>query len=94
MIKSIVLSLLISGSAAIAQPMSLSNLTCGSAQTLLDSYGSLIVAVDPYNLIRVVKFRSFCDWDQKAEPAFMPALDTPVCNVGYTCHGWYNSNGG
>jgi hypothetical protein len=84
------------GSQALAQdppppppPMDPMTLSCQAVRTIVDSYGSIVlVGANPYDLVRVVKWKSNCNFDQKAIPGVIPTLDTPACPVGFTCHTW------
>jgi len=61
------------------------NLTCGQAQQIVLSRGAAVLSTGAYTYDRYVRDRSFCEFNEGIEPAFVPTRDTPQCPIGYRC---------
>ena len=46
---------------------------------------AIVLGTGGYTYDRFVRDRSFCQFDEFADPAWVPARDTPQCFVGYRC---------
>lgn len=67
------------------QRLSTLNLTCGQAQQVVLSRGAAVLGTGGYTYDRFVRDRSFCEFNEMIEPAFVPSRDTPQCPIGYRC---------
>ncbi len=77
---------LILGSGVQAQQrLSTLNLTCGQAQRVIFSRGAAVLGTGGYTYDRFVRDRSFCEFNEYLDPAFVPTRDTPQCPIGYRC---------
>ena len=68
-----------------AQRASTTAMSCGQAKTLVDRRGGLVLGTGGQTYDRFVRDRSFCEVTEITIPAFVPALDTPRCFIGYRC---------
>ncbi|MXQ09961.1 hypothetical protein [Microvirga makkahensis] len=67
------------------QRLSTLSLTCGQAQQIILSRGADVLSTGTYTYDRFVRDRSFCEFNEGLEPAFVPTRDTPQCPIGYRC---------
>ncbi|MEZ0171505.1 hypothetical protein [Microvirga sp. TS319] len=67
------------------QRLSTLNLTCGQAQQVIRSRGAAVLSTGTYTYDRFVVDRSFCQFDEFLELAWVPTRDTPQCPIGYRC---------
>jgi hypothetical protein len=47
--------------------------------------GAIVLGTGGQTYDRFVRDRSFCQYDETAEPAFVPSRDNRACFVGYRC---------
>lgn len=80
------LSLVLIASSAVAQQrLQTPRLSCGQARQVVASRGAVVLGTGGYTYDRFVIHRGFCEINEFAEPAYVPAADTPQCFVGYRC---------
>lgn len=73
-------------SGAQAQPRPLTTaIPCFQAQRIVASRGAAVLSTGTYTYDRYVRDRSFCQFDEYLQPAWVPARDTPQCFIGYRC---------
>jgi len=77
-------ALLAATSVAQARPSTL-DMSCAEAAATVASYGAAVLSTGPYTYDRFVVHNGFCLPTEDAKPASAPTLDTPYCNLGYTC---------
>ena len=72
--------------AALAQgrPQSPARSCAANRQSVLAN-GAIVLGTGGYTYDRFVRDRGFCQFDEYADPALVPARDTPQCFVGYRC---------
>lgn len=73
-----------SGAEAQQRP-STPNLTCAQAQQIIFSRGAAVLSTGTYTYDRYVRDRSFCEFNEVLEPAFVPTRDARQCPIGYRC---------
>ena len=79
------LALVLMGTAlAQARPQSPA-LSCATNRQTVIANGAIVLGTGGYTYDRFVRDRSFCQVDEYADPAWVPARDTPQCFVGYRC---------
>lgn len=61
------------------------NLTCGQARQIVLSNGAAVLSTGTYTYDRYVRDRTFCEFNEVLDPAFVPTRDTPQCPIGYRC---------
>lgn len=61
------------------------NRPCHVSQQLVQSRGAIVLGTGGYTYDRFVRDRSFCEFDEFNEPAWVPSRDRPACFVGYRC---------
>ncbi|KAA2237793.1 hypothetical protein [Salinarimonas soli] len=80
------LALLASIGTAAAQPrLSTTEIPCGQARALVGRQGAIVLGTGGPTYDRFVRDQGFCERDETIRQAFVPALDTPQCPVGYRC---------
>lgn len=80
-----VLALGLAGTAlAQARPQSPARSCAANRQSVLAN-GAIVLGTGGYTYDRFVRDRGFCQFDETAYPAWVPARDTPQCFVGYRC---------
>lgn len=85
-IASAALLLIATLTAAGAQPRtSTTQIPCGQAQAIVQSQGAVVLGTGGPTYDRFVASQAFCERDETIRQAFVPALDTPQCPVGYRC---------
>lgn len=67
-----------------ARPQSPARSCAANRQSVLAN-GAIVLGTGGYTYDRFVRDRSFCQFDEIADPAWVPARDTPQCFVGYRC---------
>lgn len=67
------------------QRLSTLKLTCAQARQTVLSRGAVVLSTGTYTYDRFVRDRSFCEFNEFLEPAFVPSRDNPQCPVGYRC---------
>jgi hypothetical protein len=60
-------------------------LSCATNRQTVIANGAIVLGTGGYTYDRFVRDRSFCQFDEYADPAWVPARDTPQCFVGYRC---------
>jgi hypothetical protein len=58
---------------------------CEANRQSVIANGAIVLGTGGYTYDRFVRDRSFCQFDEMADPAWVPARDTPQCFVGYRC---------
>ncbi len=83
---SILMLLMLSAGTALAQSRpSTPSSPCGVSRQMVISRGAVVLGTGGNTYDRFVRDRSFCQFDEAAEPAFVPSRDMPACFVGYRC---------
>ncbi len=59
--------------------------TCSANRQSVAVNGAIVLGTGGFTYDRFVRNRSFCQFDEFAEPAFVPSRDTPSCLIGYRC---------
>ncbi|CAN7622961.1 hypothetical protein LJR090_005423 [Bosea sp. LjRoot90] len=59
--------------------------SCEANRQSVIANGAIVLGTGGYTYDRFVRDRSFCQFDETAFPAWVPARDTPQCFVGYRC---------
>ena len=67
-----------------ARPQSPARSCAANRQSVLAN-GAVVLGTGGYTYDRFVRDRSFYQFDEIADPAWVPARDTPQCFVGYRC---------
>jgi hypothetical protein len=80
----LVLALSVNAAAAQSRPSTVSRLCAASRQDVL-SRGAIVLGTGGQTYDRFVRDRSFCQFDEFIDPAWVPSRDTPACFVGYRC---------
>lgn len=86
--KRIVLTLLLSLTATAALSQSRPSTTtqiCSANRQIVASNGAIVLGTGGFTYDRFVRDRSFCEFDETTEPAWVPSRDTQTCFVGYRC---------
>ncbi|MGX1790623.1 hypothetical protein ACWIGM_28015 [Bosea sp. NPDC055332] len=79
------LALILMGTAlAQARPQSPARSCAANRQSVIAN-GAIVLGTGGYTYDRFVAHRGFCQFDEIADPAWVPARDTPQCFVGYRC---------
>ena len=71
--------------AASAQRLSTTTMTCGQARDFIAARGTAVLGTGGYTYDRFVRDRSFCEPTEVTQQAFVPTRDTPACPIGYRC---------
>ena len=80
------LCIALSASAALAQPQaSAPHMPCGAAAGLVAAQGTAVLGTGGLTYDRFVSGGHLCAVAEVPDPAWVPALDTPQCFVGYRC---------
>lgn len=59
--------------------------SCAANRQSVVANGAIVLGTGGYTYDRYVRDRSFCQFDEYIEPAWVPSRDTPSCFVGYRC---------
>jgi hypothetical protein len=59
--------------------------SCAANRQSVLANGAIVLGTGGYTYDRFVRDRGFCQFDEYADPAWVPARDTPQCFVGYRC---------
>lgn len=82
----LVTMLVASTSTAFAQSRpSTPSMNCGQARQIVLSNGAAVLGTGQFTYDRYVRDRSFCEFNEVLEPAWVPTRDTPKCPIGYRC---------
>jgi hypothetical protein len=72
--------------AALAQSRpSTTNRPCSVNRQSVAVNGAIVLGTGGYSYDRFVANRSFCEFDEGVEPAWVPSRDMSSCFVGYRC---------
>jgi hypothetical protein len=58
---------------------------CGLNRQTVMASGAIVLGTGGYTYDRFVRDRSFCEFNEYTEPAWVPSRDTPSCFIGYRC---------
>ncbi|KFC75155.1 hypothetical protein FG93_00915 [Bosea sp. LC85] len=61
------------------------NRPCSASRHDVIANGAIVLGTGGYTYDRFVRDRSFCQFDEIADPAWVPSRDTASCFVGYRC---------
>ncbi len=61
------------------------SMNCGSVAQFVKMNGAAVIRTSPTTYDRYVAHRGFCTPPEITKAAWVPAIDTPACFVGYTC---------
>ncbi|WP_332685480.1 hypothetical protein [Bosea sp. (in: a-proteobacteria)] len=78
------LVLVLAAGAALARPQTPAR-SCVANQQSVRANGAIVLGTGGHTYDRFVRHRGFCQFDEYADPAWVPARDTPSCFVGYRC---------
>ncbi|CAM5766670.1 hypothetical protein BMIN10S_01963 [Bosea minatitlanensis] len=79
-------ALILGAQGAIAQPRpSTPARSCAASRQDVLAHGAAVLGTGGQTYDRFVRDRSFCQFDEIIEPAWVPSRDTPTCFVGYRC---------
>ena len=80
------LALLLNAGSAEAQtrPSTVSR-PCTASQRDVQVNGAIVLGTGGFTYDRFVRDRSFCEFDEGLEAAFVPSRDSPTCFIGYRC---------
>jgi hypothetical protein len=59
--------------------------SCAANREIVAANGAIVLGTGGHTYDRFVRHRGFCQFDEYADPAWVPARDTPQCFVGYRC---------
>jgi hypothetical protein len=77
--------LLIATSAYAQSRPSTVSMPCAAARQLVFSYGAIVLGTGGYSYDRFVRDRTFCEFNEYIDPAWVPSRENPQCFVGYRC---------
>lgn len=86
--KALVLTLaliLTAGSAEAQTRPSTVSRPCAASQRDVQANGAIVLGTGGFTYDRFVRDRSFCEFDEGLEPAFVPSRESPTCFIGYRC---------
>ncbi len=58
---------------------------CAASQRDVQRHGAIVLGTGGYTYDRFVRDRSFCQFDEFLDPAWVPSSDIQACFVGYRC---------
>lgn len=61
------------------------DMNCGAVAQFVRMNGAAVVRTGPNTYDRYVSHRGHCTPQETTRPAWVTAIDTPACFVGYTC---------
>lgn len=61
------------------------NQPCSVSRQIVMARGAAVLGTGGHTYDRFVRDRSFCEFDEYTEPAWVPSRDRPACFVGYRC---------
>lgn len=80
------LCIALSATAALAQPQAFApGMPCAAAAGLVHAYGAVVLRTGGGRYDRFVSGGDACAVGEDTDPAWVPALDTAQCFVGYRC---------
>jgi len=59
--------------------------SCSANRQSVTANGAIVLGTGGYTYDRFVRDRSFCEFDEATEPAWVPSRDTQSCFIGYRC---------
>ena len=71
-------------SPAIARP-DVRNMTCQQAVNLVHQSGAIVLTLSQTTYSRIVRNRTFCEYDETAKWFYTPTLDVHKCRIGKKC---------
>lgn len=83
-VLALLMSLTITAALAQSRP-STTTRSCSANRQSVASHGAIVLGTGGHTYDRFVRNRSFCEFDEAAEPAWVPSRDTPSCFIGYRC---------
>ncbi|WP_089174868.1 hypothetical protein [Bosea sp. AS-1] len=86
--KRIAVALLLVASTQVAVAQSRPSTTtrpCAASRQDVLARGAIVLGTGGQTYDRFVRDRSFCQFDEILEPAWVPSRDVPACFVGYRC---------
>ena len=60
-------------------------MSCDQAQDLVDRHGAIVMTTGRYTYERIVRNRTYCDYDENVWQVYAPTRDEDRCNIGYKC---------
>ena len=76
---------LVSTSAIAQQRPSTVDMRCAQAAAIVAARGAVVLSTGGSTYDRFVSDSRYCGFTQTTVPAWVPAIDTPQCFVGYRC---------
>lgn len=71
---------------ALAQPRpSTVSRPCAASQRDVQVNGAIVLGTGGHTFDRFVRDRSFCQFDEILDPAWVPSRDQPACFIGFRC---------
>jgi hypothetical protein len=61
------------------------NRPCEASRQIVMARGAVVLGTGGHTYDRFVRDRSFCEFDEYIEPAWVPSRDAQACFVGYRC---------
>ncbi|MGX5734039.1 hypothetical protein [Bosea thiooxidans] len=58
---------------------------CAASQRDVQRHGAIVLGTGGFTYDRFVRDRSFCEFDEFLDPAWVPSRDREACFVGYRC---------
>lgn len=86
--KAIILTLAIilnAGMAAAQTRPSTVSRPCAASQRDVQVNGAIVLGTGGYTYDRFVRDRSFCEFNEGLDPAFVVSRDNQACFIGYRC---------
>lgn len=80
----LVLALNAGAALAQARPSTVSR-PCAASQRDVQMHGAIVLGTGGFTYDRFVRNRSFCQFDESLDPAWVPSRDTDACFIGYRC---------
>jgi hypothetical protein len=78
-------AILAAGTALAQQRPSTVTRPCSESQRDVQRSGAIVLGTGGHTFDRFVRDRSFCQFDEFLDPAWVPSRDLPACFVGYRC---------
>jgi hypothetical protein len=80
----VLLALTVTAAMAQTRP-STTTRSCSANRQSVQANGAIVLGTGRYTYDRFVRNRSFCEFDETTEPAWVPSRDRPSCFIGYRC---------
>lgn len=61
------------------------NRPCEASRQIVMARGAVVLGTGGHTYDRFVRDRSFCEFNEYTEPAWVPSRDAQACFVGYRC---------